>query len=193
MRLRLLFRPSLPVWARQPRLPFPTGSSFMRQASCLGLSACGVRPTPFIFQFPITNFQICFLSRLSPPLGWVAAVARLPVPGLLLLPLLLRFAAPVSRLALCLLPVVRVRHRWWLLPFPVAGFSVPRLLLFVVWAVVPLLSVPLLWFVLWRFRLLRCGFAGFAPLPPSLPAHGFPVVPAPGLSAPWLLVWVFRC
>jgi hypothetical protein len=112
------------------------------------------------------------------------------------LPLSLRFAVPVSRLFRFSLPAVRVRHRWWLHPFPVASFSVPRLLLFVVWAVVPLLPVLLLWCVLWRLRLPRFGSAFpvvFAPLVLLLPALGCPVVPAPGLSAPWLLVWVSRC
>lgn len=167
----------------------------MALSPCGGLSPAFPFPFPFSF-FLIFNLLICFPSRLSPLLGWVAAVARLPVPVLLLLPLLLRFAVRVSRLPRCSLPGVRVRHLWWWLPFPVAGFSVPRLLLSVVWAVVLLLPVLLLWFVLWRLRLPRFGFVfrvEFVPVPPSLPAPGFPVVPAPGLSVPWLLVWVSRC
>jgi len=119
----------------------------------------------------------------------VAAPPLALVPPLLLLSL--RSVVLVSWLPRFLLLAVRVRRRWWRLPFPVASFLVPPPLLFVAWAAVPLQPVPLCWFGLWRLRLPRFGSAfrvGVARLVlfPAVP--GFRVAPVLGPSAPLPLV-----
>ena len=160
-------------------------SSFTIQAF-LALSPCGgLSPLfPFFFNFIFIMFSLSSFSSFwgggsRRPSACSATTSAFVSSGALV--------AASSVLTSC-----SGRHQRWLLPFLVASFSASAP------AFCGLGRAAFAARAAALFTLAaspsRCGFVfRWFVLPAAVPSCPGFMVPAPGLSAPWLLVWVSRC